>query len=281
MVRKASVAVAAAAALLLVIFITPAVAEWHGGKALVLYSECSYWPPSDGWVQHNYKESDTWEKFRNEFAEQGWTVEFAKHVNASLLSNYDALFVLTPVENIPDDEAQAIIDWVKSGGQLVITQNGTYPYANEITAEFGIEFDDLPVPMPMLINKFADHPVTTTPHRLSEVDGATARKIKVSGSSREIGWCEMIIDGSTFEYCLLAVNDSAGDGVVVAIGDEWMWSYKWPLYRFDQADNEELLDNILAYFWQTCSVPEYPTPLLPSLLTLGAVFLLLRRKTHP
>ena len=62
-------------------------------------------------------------------------------MNASLLSNYDALFVLTPVKDIPDDEAQAIIDWVKSGGQLVITQNGTGTYANEITAEFGIEFD--------------------------------------------------------------------------------------------------------------------------------------------
>jgi len=102
--------VAAAAAFLLVIFITPAVAEWHGGKALVLYKR---WCPSEGgWVQYS-----------SELVEQGWTGDYARYVDASLLSNYDALFVLTPVKNIPDEEAQAIIDWVKSGGQLVITQD--------------------------------------------------------------------------------------------------------------------------------------------------------------
>jgi len=239
------------------------VADWHGGKALVLYKKCG-----DGWVEWNYKESDTWEKFRNEFAAQGWTVDFAKHVNASLLSNYDALFVLTPVKDIPDEEAQAIIDWVKSGGQLVITQNGTDTYANEITAEFGIKFDGYRA---MEITEFASHPVTTTPYQLSEVDGATARKIKVFGSSKEIGWYKG-------KYCLLAVNDTAGEGVVVAIGDEWMWSYTWPLYRFDQADNKKLLDNILAYFRRTCSVPEFSTPTFLIPVFLLAVLFLFRRK---
>jgi len=206
-------------------------------------------------------------KFRNEFVEQGWTVDFAKHVNASLLSNYDALFVLTPVKDIPDEEAQAIIDWVKSGGQLVITQNGTDTYANEITAEFSIEFDGC---VPMLINKFASHPVTTTPNSLGKVDGITARKIEVSGSSKEIGWYK----GLLIKYCLLAVNDSAGEGVVVAIGDEWMWS-KW---RFNKWDNEEILDNILAYFRRTCSVPEFSTLTFLIPVFLLAVLFLFRRK---
>ena len=244
------------------------VADWHGGKALVLYKKSG-----DGWVEWNYKDRPTWEKFRNEFAEQGWTVDFARHVNASLLSNYDALFVLTPVKNIPDDEAQAIIDWVKSGGQLVITQNGTKPtpYANEITVEFGIKFDGW---RPMEINNFTSHSVTTTPYLLNKVDGATARKIKVFGSSKEIGWYKGLLG----KYCLLAVNDTAGEGVVVAIGDEWMWSYTWPLYRFDQADNEELLDNILAYFRRTCSVPEFSTPTFLIPVFLLAVLFLFRRK---
>ncbi|MDF2954822.1 MAG: hypothetical protein OD815_000438 [Candidatus Alkanophagales archaeon MCA70_species_2] len=270
MVKK--VFVAAAVALLLVIFITPAVAEWHGGKALVLYKR---WCPSeDGWVQYSYKNSPFWSKFRNELVEQGWTVDYARHVNASLLSNYDALFVLTPVKNIPDEEAQAIIDWVKSGGQLVITQDERKKaYANEITKEFGIEFGSYK--LLSVINEFGYHPITKG---LSEVNGTigtiglTAREIKVSGSSKEIGWFMV----GPFKYCLLAVNDTAGKGVVVAIGDEWMWSN----CCLDLADNEELLDNILAYFWQTCSVPEYPTPLLPSLLTLSAVFLLLIRRSN-
>jgi len=245
------------------------VGDWHGGKALVLYKN------GDGWVQWNYKESDTWEKFRNEFATQGWTVDFAKHVNASLLSNYDALFVLTPVKDIPDDEAQAIIDWVKSGGQLVITQNGIDTYANEITAEFGIKFDGCRA---MEINKFASHPVTTTPYLLNKVDGATARKIKVSGSSKEIGWWYKGKKVKKVKYCLLAVNDTAGEGVVVAIGDEWMWSYTWPSYRFDQDDNKELLDNILVYFRRTCSVPEFSTPTFLIPVFLLAVLFLFRRK---
>jgi len=248
------------------------VADWHGGKALVLYR--SGLPPDGGWVEWNYKNNITWEKFRNEFAAQGWTVDYARHVNASLLSNYDALFVLTPVWNIPDDEAQAIIDWVKSGGQLVITQDWGWKgrkYANNITEPFGIKFiEGIGGVTFSYINEFGNHPVTTTPYSLSKVDGITARKINISGSSREIGWLKV----KRVKHCLLAVNDTAGEGVVVAIGDEWMWSD----CCFDLADNKELLDNILAYFRRTCSVPEFsmPTFLIPVFLL--AVLFLFRRK---
>jgi len=250
--------------------VTPAVADWHGGKALVMYKTWT-WNSSDGWVQYNYKTSYNWDSFRAELEEQGWSVDYAKHVNSTLLSNYDALFVLTPRKNIPDVEAQAIINWVLGGGQLVITQDDCGVYANNITKTFGIEFDGCKLTME--INNFADHPVTTTPSLLTEVRGKTARKITVSGSSTEIGW-------DSKNRCLLAVNDTAGEGVVVAIGDEWMWSC-WRCWscKFNQADNEELLDNILAYFRQTCSVPEF-TPLwftIPVLGLLGMVFLLLRR----
>ena len=263
------------AVLLLVSFaflVTPAVADWHGGKALVMYSECSYWPPSDGWVQHNYKDYKIWNNFSAEFADQGWSVDYAKHVDAANLSNYDALFVLTPNEDIPDEEAQAIINWVLDGGQLVITQDWKGKYANEITEPFGIEFiRGIKGCTFSYINGFGDHPVTTTPYSLSKVNGITARRMKVSAPSREIGWFSNCIG----KYCLLAVNDTAGEGVVVAIGDEYMWSDCW----FDKADNKELLDNILAYFRETCSVPEF-TPLwftIPVLGLLGMVFLLLRR----
>jgi len=253
------------------------VADWHGGKALVLYSECPYWPSCEGWVQHNYRNGTFWEKFRNEFAAQRWTVDFARHVNDSLLSNYDALFVLTPVENISDDEAQAIIDWVKSGGQLVITQDWEGgEYANNITEPFGIKFiKGIGGATFSYIDEFGNHPVTKTPNSLSNVDGITARAINVSGSSKEIGWLELGVGPVKVKHCLLAVNDSAGEGVVVAIGDEWMWSD----CCFDSADNKELLDNILAYFRRTCSVPEFSTPtfLIPVFL-LAVLFLFFRRK---
>ncbi|HEC57319.1 MAG TPA: hypothetical protein ENI32_05500 [Candidatus Syntrophoarchaeum butanivorans] len=255
----------------------PAAADWHGGRALVLYSERSYWPPSDGWVQHNYKDYKIWNNFSAEFADQGWSVDFAKHVDAANLSNYDALFVLTPNEDIPDDEAQAIINWVLDGGQLVITQDWKGKYANEITEPFGIKFiRGIKGCTFSYINEFGDHPVTAGLTEVNgTVDGITARKINVSGSSKEIGWFSNCIG----KHCLLAVNDTAGEGVVVAIGDEWMWSCWRRCCRFNQADNEKLLDNILAYFRQTCSVPEF-TPLrltIPVLGLLGMVLLLLRR----
>ncbi|MCW7079127.1 MAG: hypothetical protein OCU22_08395, partial [Canidatus Methanoxibalbensis ujae] len=68
--------------------------------------------------------------------------------------------------------------------------------------------------------------------------------------------------------------DTAGKGVVVAIGDEWLWS-KW---RFNKWENEELLDNILAYFRRTCSVPEFSTPTFLIPVFLLAVLFLFRRK---
>ena len=251
------------------------VADWHGGKALVLYKE-----GDDGWVQYNYKNDGIlgkWEKFRDEFAAQNWTVDFARHVNESLLSNYDALFVLTPVKDIPNNETQAIIDWVKSGGQLVITQDWEGgEYANNITEPFGIKFiKGIGGATFSYIDEFGNHPVTKTPNSLSNVDGITARAINVSGSSKEIGWLELGVGPVKVKHCLLAVNDSAGEGVVVAIGDEWMWSD----CCFDSADNKELLDNILAYFRRTCSVPEFSTPtfLIPVFL-LAVLFLFFRRK---
>lgn len=85
-------------------------------------------------------------------------------------------------------------------------------YANEIIETFGIEFGDGSF---SYINEFASHPVTAG---LTEVNGITARKIIVSGSSsEEIGWYDGCCCAND---CLLAVNDSAGKGVVVAIGDE-------------------------------------------------------------
>ncbi len=255
------------AVLLLVSFafmVSPAVAEWHGGKALVMYRT---WSPSDGWVQYNYKTSYNWDSFRAELKEQNWSVDYAKHVNTTMLSNYDALFVLTPRENIPDDEARAIINWVLEGGQLVITQNGTGTYANEITGTFGITFDGYRLKMKM--TNFSTHPVTTTPFTLTEVRGVTARNISVNGTSQQIGFDKK-------GRCFLAVNDTAGKGVVVAIGDEYMWS-DW---MFNCNDNEELLDNILAYFKRTCSVPEFTTLTftIPVFGLLSVVFLLLRRR---
>ena len=96
-----------------------------------------------------------------------------------------------------------------------------------------------------------------------------AWNISVTGASQQIGF-------DAKGRSLLTVNESAGKGVVVAIGDEWMWNK----CKFDKADNEELMDNILAYFKQTCSVSEFTalTFTIPVFGLLGVVFLPLRRR---
>lgn len=191
----------------LALLIPGANATWHGGKALVLYRV-----PADGWVQYNYKDSHFWSKFRTEIENQGWDVDYGRHVNASLLSRYDALFVLTPVKDIPDEEAQAIIEWVKKGGQIVITQNYTQNFANEITDEFGIHFNGHGGKH-VYIDNFTSHPLTDGITRVHLVE---THKIYVGGMSEGIAW-------NRKGECLIAVNDSAGKGLVVAIGDNELW----------------------------------------------------------
>ena len=53
-----------------------------------------------------------------------------------------------------------------------------------------------------------------------------------------------MMDVAVLTTCLRAVNDSAGKGVVIAIGDN---KYMWHDRKFDNADNEELLDNIFYF----------------------------------
>lgn len=70
----------------------------------------------------------------------------------------------------------------------------------------------------MSMKNFTVHALTTTPNYLKEVEGARkARSMNIGGSSIPLGF-------NAKGRCLLAINESAGAGVVVAIGDEWLWS---------------------------------------------------------
>ena len=65
-------------------------------------------------------------------------------------------------------------------------------------------------------------------------------------------------------------------GVVVAIGEEFMWQNQF----FNKWDNERLMDNILAYFWKYCSIPEFSSVALPAIAMFGLIFLISRRSRH-
>lgn len=261
------------AAMLMLPMVAPVAAGWHGGKALVLYKDAQ-----GGWVQYDYKTSPNWSEFRANFAEEGWSVDFTRHVNLAQLQNYDALFVLTPVEDIPDAEACAIITWVEDyHGQLVITQNDNMTYANEITEGWGIRWIS-PGYNQWEIDTVATDPIT---EGITHVEGVTAQEMNVSSPAVEIGW-----DTNAGNYnisprrCYLAKvypTTGADPGVVVAIGEEFMWQN--PRF-FDKWDNERLMDNILAYFWKYCSIPEFSSVALPAIAMFGLIFLISRRSRH-
>ena len=257
------------AAMLMLPMVAPVAADWHGGAALVLYRDAQ-----GGWVQYDYKTSSNWSEFRANFAEEGWAVDFTRHVNLTLLLKYDALFVLTPVEDIPDDEARDIITWVEDyHGQLVITQNDNMTYADEITAGWGIRWISPGYTLWEIDTVADDDPIT---EGITHVEGITAQEMNVSSPEAEIGW-----DTEAGNYsvspprCYLA-KVYPKTGVVVAIGEEFMWENQF----FNKWDNERLMDNILDYFWKYCSIPEFSSVALPAIAMFGLIFLISRRSRH-
>lgn len=244
------------AALVLLSFCHPVSAN---GQALVLYKT---WSPADGWVRYSYYTSYYWDEFRDEFEEKGWTADFAKHVDSDVVNNYEVLFVLTPSKDVPDNERQVIIDWVENGGNLVVSQDDGGIYANELTENFGITFGG---DHSFTINDFNSHPVT---NGLSVVTSGEGRVIETSGDSHGLGY----FDGAEGRKCLLAINESAGMGTVIAIGDESMWKDG----TIDEDDNELFLDNILDYYSSPTPIPEFsPLTMAFSIIALIGMVLLM------
>jgi hypothetical protein len=227
-------------------------------NAIVMYKG------DDGWVRYNFPTSYYWDDFKGEFAEQGWNLEFRKHVDSSVLSNCDALFVINPGKNIPDDEANAIISWVNNGGKLVITQDKYGKYANEITENFGITFDST---AQFTVNKFISHPITDGLSVVGTFGTEEGRTVTVSGDAKELGF-------HNAANCLIAINENAGNGVVIAIGDEIMWKDG----TFDKNSNEQFMDNILSYFSKPSEIPEFNPFTLLLAVTLLSGFVLYRSR---
>lgn len=79
--------------------------------------------------------------------ELGWLVDVNRQekLNKELLSKYNVLIITNPRKDITEEEAQAVKEWVKEGGGLLITGDWYryvyYKSLNRITKEFGIEFN--------------------------------------------------------------------------------------------------------------------------------------------
>jgi len=79
--------------------------------------------------------------------ELGWLVDVnhQESLSKELLSKYDVLIITNPGEDITEQEAQAVKEWVREGGGLLITGDWYryvyYKSLNRITEEFGIKFN--------------------------------------------------------------------------------------------------------------------------------------------
>lgn len=79
--------------------------------------------------------------------ELGWSVDVNyQPITSSVLSNYNVLIIPNPKSDISNEEAQAIKEWIKNGGGLLIAGDW-YKYVyyrslNKVTEEFGIKFND-------------------------------------------------------------------------------------------------------------------------------------------
>ncbi|ALV62185.1 Endonuclease/Exonuclease/phosphatase family protein [Thermococcus sp. 2319x1] len=130
--------------------------------------------------------------------ELGWLVDVnhQEELNRELLSKYDVLIITNPREDITEEEAQAIKEWVKEGGGLLITGDWYryvyYKSLNRVTEEFGIKFnpdelmdDDQNTGRPYfpLVGEFNfDHPATKFLNETSQLyyNGDT---LEVSGNA--------------------------------------------------------------------------------------------------
>jgi hypothetical protein len=72
-------------------------------------------------------------------------VNHQESLSKELLSKYDVLIITNPGEDITEQEAQAVKEWVREGGGLLITGDWYryvyYKSLNRITEEFGIKFN--------------------------------------------------------------------------------------------------------------------------------------------
>ncbi len=197
-------------------------------------------------------------------------------IHEGSLDGVDMFVIGCPVnELIPKGEVDAIVDFVRKGGQLlVLSEYGgdtvQKTNLNELTKHFGIYFESSIIkssrfggsPNAPLFTKFADHAITKNVLKLLIGGCASIRLAKNAEGIAFSGadsWME-IYNQNDFEWTKRAEIDlpiaavaSYGNGRVVALGDVDIFSTD-EVYGLKSMDNERFISNLLR--WLTSPVSQ-------------------------
>ena len=173
----------------------------------------------------------------SELEKNGYSASFSKErISSSLLSGHDILVLMIPYRGFSDDEKEAIQDFVKNGGGLIIFgEHGPYmDYkgitnpVNSISTLFGIEFNTDAVSDPencidedgwiLMITNFKSHPVTKGVETMVYVSGCSL-KVKSPATGLAFGSPTTVADGQEGRDIVVLAAAEYGKGKVLAIGD--------------------------------------------------------------
>ncbi len=195
-------------------------------------------------------------------------------IHEGSLDGVDVFVIGCPVnELIPKGEVDAIVDFVRKGGQLIVASEYggdtvQKTNLNELTKHFGIYFESSIIkssrfggsPNAPLFTKFTDHAITKNVLKLLLGGCASIRLAKNAEGIAFSGadsWVE-IYNPTDFEWTKRAETElpvatvaSYGNGRVFAIGDVDIFSND-EVYGLKSMDNERFITNILR--WLTSPV---------------------------
>jgi len=189
------------------------------------------------------------------FTDKGAGISTINRPNAAILSKISVYIIVDPdttTENpspnyIMPEDANAIEAWVKKGGVLMILANDApnceFTHLNQLTSRFGFTFNHVTL-----------HPVTGKNYEMGACNnlpdhpifkGVKKIYIKAVSSFKLFGAAKPII---TENGQVLMAEARIGKGLVVAIGDPWIYNEYIDHDRLPQDfENRKAAENLSGY----------------------------------
>ena len=197
-----------------------------------------------------------------ELQNRGNSVDFSKEqLDFDLLSKYDVLILFIPFKYFQEDEREAIVQFVKDGGGLIIfgedggymDNKGIATDINSISIFFGIRFNRDVVEDSRInrkerdchpiIRKFEQHPVTEGVCSIGYICGCSLN-VQSPATALAFGNSTTYADGKKGDEVVVLAAATYGKGKIVAIGDtEFLEGLNTPGYGNEKDDYLSFMDN--------------------------------------
>lgn len=189
------------------------------------------------------------------FLDQGATLTTVSLPEKGVLKKLDVYIIVDPdstSENqdpsyILDGEVSLIVNWVRSGGVLVLLANDApnceFTHLNRLAGRFGLFFNHVTL-MPVTGTNYEMGAINNLPEHLlfkgvNKVYFKDVSSLTLSGNSKEI-----LSKGGS----VLIAESRFGKGLVVAVGDPWIYNeYIDHLRLPDDFDNYKAAENLTEY----------------------------------